>query len=299
MRGLLASGLIWLGAAAHAHAVGLGQGPEFGDDMVLVPAGTYTVGADDGPPESAPAQAIALSAFRIDRYEVTTTQYAAYLESLNILKIQDARSGQVGVMDADGPDAMLIFERVFDQAHRPHIGLDDDNGLIGIKGLVFTPKTGYENHPVTEVTWDGARAYCRWRGARLPTEVEWEAAARGLEGRIYPWGNDPPTPERVAKKEKYERPDPVGAHPAGATPDGIHDLAGNLAEWTSTAYRPYPYVADDGREDPAPNVERVTRGGDINFDNTPERFRAFERRATIRVQNRGNRHIGFRCAKDA
>jgi iron(II)-dependent oxidoreductase len=90
----------------------------------------------------------------------------------------------------------------------------------------------------------------------------------------------------------------VGTHPAGATPRGIQDMAGNLAEWTHSLYRPYPYDAEDGREDPDARGERVTRGGDYLFDTRPSRLATYFRDGFSRDPARGHRHIGFRCAAD-
>jgi iron(II)-dependent oxidoreductase len=150
---------------------------------------------------------------------------------------------------------------------------------------------------VNEVTWRGALEFCAWRGARLPSEAEWEAAARGRAGRTYPWGEEPPTSDRAVFGRRSNETQPVGGRPAGATPEGVHDLAGNLAEWTSTLYRPYPYRPDDGREDPDAPGGRVTRGGDHVFDADPARLRAPFRGGFSRAPLVGHRHIGFRCAR--
>ena len=85
-----------------------------------------------------------------------------------------------------------------------------------------------ENHPVTEMTWAGAFAYCNWRGARLPTEVEWEAAARGLQGRTFPWGEAMPTTDLAVINRQSGDIVPVGSRPKGATPEGLLDMAGSL-----------------------------------------------------------------------
>jgi len=265
------------------------------EDMTRIEAGTYPIGSPKGRPSARPAHEVTLEAFLIDRFEVTNAAFAAFLNTLDVRGVRAAEAGRVRPGDVEGPDARLLFERR--AAERPYVALGDEHARIAIRDGRFVAEAGFAEHPVSESTWFGARAYCRWRGARLPTEVEWEAAARGKAGRTYPWGEAPPTPERAVYGRRSADTDPVGAHPAGATPEGVHDLSGNLAEWTASLFRPYPYDPNDGREDPQARGERVTRGGDHVFDSAPDQLTGYFRDGFSRAPMHGHRHIGFRCAR--
>lgn len=154
------------------------------------------------------------------------------------------------------------------------------------------PPPGEDRFPVVNVTWFDARDYCEWRGKRLPSEEEWEFAARGKENFLYPYGNQwkpqlssaSPSPEQIGKLSV------VGSYPGGASPFGVLDMAGNVAEWTASDYKPYPGSAAKPDED-----NKIQRGG--SFSNLPS-----EQTATDRFFNRPVRkfdYVGFRCAKDA
>jgi formylglycine-generating enzyme required for sulfatase activity len=261
--------------------------------MVALPSGTFPLGSDRHAKEARPAHHVELKPFALDRFEATNAEFVVFLATLNARPIGDAPAGKLGRADVQGADAGLLFTTSGGRRHV--IELDDTDVRIVAAGGRFVPQPGFERHPVREVTWEGARRYCAWRRARLPTEAEWEAAARGREGRLAPWGNGAANPERVSMSGRHE---PVGSHPNGASPEGAHDLIGSLAEWTSSLYRPYPYSATDAREDPTAPGERVTRGGDYDWDNSPDRLNAIFRTGSSRNPTAGHHHIGFRCARN-
>lgn len=198
--------------------------------MLTIRAGSYTLGRDDGPGIERPAHSVDLRAFRIDRTEVTNAAFAEYLNALAIPVSEPFGAGEASPRGLSRKHAALLMEVREGSGLYPIIALDDDQARIGYENGAFMPSRGYENHPVTETTWAGARAYCAWRGARLPTEAEWEAAARGDDGSLYPWGDTPPDRTRVFVSGQTGVTGTVGERPAGASPSGALDMSGSLAE---------------------------------------------------------------------
>jgi formylglycine-generating enzyme required for sulfatase activity len=217
------------------------------EGMVLVEAGSYTIGRDNGDQYARPGHTVSLPSFYVDRTEVTNAQYKAFV-------------------DASG--------------HKAPPGWKDG-----------TFSAGHDSWPVTEVTWQDASDYASWAGKRLPTEAEWEAAARGPEGRIYPWGDSwRPGMANIKTKGLTE----VGHFKDGASPAGALDMIGNVWEWTADEFKLYPGSKASLPDVMKPGVTyRVIRGGayDCNEKND----------ASYRGFVEPNEHLdktGFRCVKD-
>ena len=226
------------------------------------------MGGNDGPADERPAHQVSLPTFAIDRLPVTNAQFAEFLNH--------------------GGSSNKQNERLYDD--------DDADARIHRQGSHWLADQGYGHHPAVESSWAGARDYCAWRGKRLPTEAEWEKAARGSDGRKYPWGNMPPDRTRAQYGARFNETAPADAFPAGASPYGVLGMAGNTWEWVASAYRPYPYDAADGREDPATGPVRGTRGG--GHDSPAEEITTTQRgRNLSRNPAAGHHNIGFRCAR--
>ena len=257
-------------------ALALYAGQARGDGIMLIEAGAFWMGSDSDDPNEAPEHRVYVLDFWIDRDKVTNVEFARFLNAWGTKSPE-------GEDYFDGDDADV-------RIHGP--GQASSQGPAGS----YAADPGFENHPAVEVTWFGARDYCRWRGRRLPTEAEWEKAARGLDKRRYPWGDAAPTPGRAIYGRAYNATAPVGATtPEGASPFGVQDMLGNVREWTTSQYRPYPYVTGDGREAPGGFTDRVVRGA--SHDDPPDSLRVtFRRHYGHRGLARGHHFIGFRCA---
>ncbi len=267
LRAGLASAAALVAAASLCATTGI-AGETTLTGMVPIPGGPFAMGRDDGPADERPASTVTLPLFHIDRTPVTNAAFAAFLD-------------RAGPADAHGI-------RLYDH--------DDPDARIHLHGGRWRADEGYETHPAVEVTWAGARAYCAHVGKRLPTEAEWEKAARGTDARRHPWGDSPPSPERARHASGWNATVPAGSLASGASPYGVLDMAGNVWQWVSSAYRPYPYSAQDGREDPAPGPVRGTRGG--GHDSPADAITTTQRgRALSRNPAAGHHNIGFRCAR--
>ncbi|MBU6352276.1 MAG: SUMF1/EgtB/PvdO family nonheme iron enzyme [Chloroflexi bacterium] len=154
---------------------------------------------------------------------------------------------------------------------------------------------GKENHPVVNVSWKDAQAFCAWAGVRLPTEAEWEKAARGTDGRKYPWGNEPPTMELCNFNSNVGGTTPIGSYPKGASPYGVLDMAGNVWEWVNDRYggKYYSVSPSVNPQGPASGTRRVLRGGSwssiVNYVRSADR--------NLDDPDFWFNSIGFRCVR--
>ncbi|GIX06180.1 MAG: sulfatase modifying factor 2 [Candidatus Poribacteria bacterium] len=204
--------------------------PALGEEWITVPAGPFTMGRDDADLDASPAHRVVLSAYQISRYEVTNAEY-------------------------------LEFWQAVRPAHTPQDFPDE------VPGLGPWPQRAerYPTMPVIGVSWYDAQAYCRWKGVRLPTEAEWEKAARAHRNPVWPWGND--IEGRRANTndpaDGYPGLAPVGQFPEGASPYGLFDMAGNVAEWVADWYSDSYYARSpvENPSGPELGVWKVVRGG--------------------------------------
>src|SRR5688572_20203095 len=180
-----------------------------GDGIMLIPAGAFWMGRDEGSPDEAPLHRVFVTDFWMERTKVSNAEFAAFLNATGVRP----------------PGA----ERRYDE--------DDADARIRRRNGRWTVDVGFEHHPAVEVSWFGARDYCRWKGRRLPTEAEWEKAARGEDGRPYPWGAAPPSAELAVYGRGYNATAPTAGRPRGRSPYGVEDILGNLREWTATILR--------------------------------------------------------------
>ena len=278
---VLSFGPVALGACAPAPTGIPTAGPERpwlratdGAEMMPVPAGEFLMGSTDADPKAGsdemPQHSVYLDAFWIDQTEVTNARYVQFLNTLG------GHAAACGGHDC-------VETQVEDKYS--HILWQDGQ---------YQVENGFEDHPATQVSWYGALAYCTWAGARLPTEAEWEKAARGADGRLYPWGNEIPDCDKAQYGDCGAATVPVGPRHAGASPYGVLDMAGNVWEWVADWYDPAYYGASPARNPRGPDSgeRRVFRGGSWGYLST---FIRTGDRARNRPTYAGF-NVGFRCA---
>lgn len=279
-------------------------------DQVWIPGGTFRFGSDGAYPEEAPAHDVTVAGFWMDRHEVTNARFARFVEETGYVTVAERKPDPADYPDID-PEKLVPGSAVFSQAS------DGTSGWGFVAGAYWrqpggpgTSIEGKEHLPVVHVAYEDARAYADWAGRDLPSEAEWEFAARG--GRLPTPGDDGPSadvgpdgqylgntwqglfPTVNEAKDGYAELAPVGCFPQNGF--GLHDMTGNAWEWTSSWYRPgHRHEADEGYDDPRqPGVPvRVIKGGSyLCAQNFCWRYRATARQAQDAGFSSG--HLGFR-----
>ena len=297
-----------------------------GVDMAWIPAGKFTMGANDGQPDERPLHDVKLRGFWMDRYEVTNDQFAKFVEVTGYVTTAEKKpdaSQFPGV-----PEEKLVpGSVVFTPPERVESLNDHMQWWSYLPGANWRHPEGPQSdlkgkglHPVVHVSWFDAVEYAKWSGKRLPTEAEWEYAARGgLEQNPYPWGREafPKSlwmmniwqgqfPKQDTALDGFAGTAPVGSYPPNGY--GLLDMAGNVWEWVSDWYRPdyYSHSAHDNPQGPADSEDpaepglpkRVGRGGSfLCSDMYCKGYRPSARQKTS--PDTGLSHTGFRCVKDA
>jgi formylglycine-generating enzyme required for sulfatase activity len=235
--------------------------PNDGKEMVFIKGGVFRMGGNDGNPTHQPEHKVQVADFYVDRWPVTNAEYKEFVDAT----------------DHHVPNYEVTW--------------------CDTEGYNWNPETrmypkGKADHPVVLVTWADAMAFAAWVGKRLPTEAEWELAARGFEARRYPWGNEFIPGRCNCKEAGLGVTSPAGAFsPYGDTPEGVADMVGNVWEWTNSLFRSYPYDPNDGRESREAVGFRVLRGASwVNDANVAHCLSRLD--GDFQFYN----NVGFRCA---
>lgn len=239
------------------------------EGMILIPKGYFIMGANGHGDDEAPEHKVYLDAFFIDKHEVSAGEFAKFLNDVKIYKefYKDSKFG------------MLEMRKD------------------------FRPRRGLESYPINNVTWFGAAAYCKWKKKRLPTEAEWEKAARGAGGNFFPWGNDPISPQKARYRQNWTEEIahrvmvPVDSMPEGKSPFGLYHMLGNVKEWVDDWYDREYYKEENHNLNPKGQIGgefKVLKGGSWRD------LRSFVY-ASFRNNSYPNNALddyGFRCAQD-
>ncbi|BBC71981.1 gliding motility-associated lipoprotein GldK [Altererythrobacter sp. B11] len=301
--------------------------------MQLIPGGIFTMGSDNHYPEEAPARKVKVSSFWLDTHPVTNAEFAAFVADTGYVTTAETAPKLEDYPDAD-PSLLRPASSLFVPPQQP-VPLHNPFAWWRLEAGAswkhpYGPDSdieGLADHPVVHVSHEDASQYAEWAGKRLPTEAEWERAARGgLEGTAYAWGEElTPGGKMLANfwqgsfpwqnslEDGYLRTSPIGTYPAN--PFGLYDMIGNVWEWTSDWYAEGAAVAtgpgccvpenprggerDRSYENGTTGFPRkVLKGGShLCAENYCRRYRPASRYP--QTIDTSTSHIGFRCARDA
>ncbi|WP_345949933.1 formylglycine-generating enzyme family protein [Mucilaginibacter sp. PAMB04274] len=303
--------------------------------MVWIAGGTYQMGGDnnEASADEYPKHRVAVGGFWMDATEVTNAEFEAFVKATGYITTAEKKPDwnelkkQMPPDTPKPPDSLMVAASLVFHPTKNEVNLNDySQWWTWQKGADWrhphgpgSSIEGRSNYPVTQVSWFDAQAYCRWAGKRLPTEAEWEWAARGgLPGKVYPWGNEPVTagiakaniwegnfPYKNTLKDKYYLASPSKTFKANGY--GLYDMAGNVWEWCNDFYHPDYYRTSPTKNPQGPQnsfdpqepyaVKRVIRGGSFLCNNSYcSGFRVARRMKS--TEDSGMEHLGFRCVTD-
>jgi eukaryotic-like serine/threonine-protein kinase len=267
-------------------------------DMIDIPAGDFWMGAQasdgDAREDEKPAHLVTLPEYLINKTDVTNSMFNQFVNETGYITDaeKNVHGNVISISSGDAPEIPGANWR------HPRYSSDSIDGK--------------NNFPVVQVSWNDASAYCKWAGGRLPTEAEWEKAARGTDNRIYPWGNNPPNGTLLNFSDRslgstywmsdmktddgYQFASPVGNYPKGASPYGLLDMAGDVWEWVADIYSASYYSLSPklNPQGPGGGTDKVLRGG--SFVNGAKNVRSTRRNHND--QSEPGDEYGFRCVQD-
>ena len=268
------------------------------EDMVFIPAGEFLMGSPEGEGafDEHPQHKVYLDAFYIDKYEVTNAQFKEFVEATGYVTNAE-RKGYGEVWNPRSYYSLLNFS---------HVNWSSPHAWIWPPGYINPHPDTWENYnivdkmdyPVTQVSWNDAQAYAKWAGKRLPTEAEWEKAARGTDGRLWPWGNVfNINIEGVTAHANIASDDllPVGSFPTGVSPYDVYDMVGNAQEWVADWYAGDYYARSSNNNPKGPDngIARVLRGGSWRHQKSRH---VLTTSREYQGSSYSSNFVGFRCA---
>jgi formylglycine-generating enzyme required for sulfatase activity len=250
-------------------------------EWIEIPAGWFKMGDDIGLPYEKPVHNVYLDAYYISEYEVTHEQYIFFLNEVGVNSNGSYQGKEL--VDINDSDCAIGYK----------------DGEFYFKG---SPVADTKNTPLIEVTWYGGKEFCDWlsqetgEDIHLPTEAQWEKAARGTDQRRYPWGNSSPNNNLANYGNNVGKTMPVGSYPAGKSPYGVYDMAGNVSEWCQDWFdgNYYEYSPSHNPQGPSSGTYRLQRGGHWGTD--AYNIRSTRRLSSVPFTSYGN--LGFRPAKE-